>query len=303
MNRSICLALVSTSFLACGPGRQASWEKDAAQEMKGPSQAQKSPDEAASEGSLDSLAESHWEQRGERAELEKAIAIWEKIIEERGEHGPTLVMLSRGYYLLGDGYMRLAGEKDAMLTTLEKGVEYGERAMMAMSPSFAEKVRAEEKVEDAVSVMGKEGMPAVYWYSSNLGKFAAEKGFTTQLFYKDRIVAVMGRVLELDPTFFHAAPHRYFGAFYAKAPSFAGGDMAKSKQHFETSISMAPEYLGTKVLFAEYYAVKEDDRELFTRLIDEVVAADAKAEPSLVAENTIEQRKAKALKAKVDEFF
>ncbi|MEM6730101.1 MAG: TRAP transporter TatT component family protein [Myxococcota bacterium] len=298
MTRAIIVAVCGLSLVACSAGREAVWERDN-QKLKAGGD---SADAAAATQSLSDEASAHWDKRTERAELESAIAAWEKIIEQRGEDGETLARLCRAYYLLGDGYMRLAGE-DTMLETLEKGVEYGERAMLAMSPAFAERVKADEAVEDAVQSLDKGAMGAVYWYASNLGKFAAEKGFTTQLFYKDRIVAVMTRVLELDPEFFYAAPHRYFGAFYARAPAFAGGDMDKSKEHFETSITKYPEYLGTKVLYADYWAAKQDDKDLFVKMIDEVLAADADAVPELVAENRIEQQKAKQLKEKIDEIF
>ncbi|MEL6544461.1 MAG: TRAP transporter TatT component family protein [Myxococcota bacterium] len=297
--RLIVLLGVAATVSACSAGREAVWERDG-QKLKAPAEAGTPAAEA--NATLMSDADAAWSQRTDRAQLEAAIAAWEKLIEQNGEDGAVLAKLSRAYYLLGDGYMRLAGE-DGMEQTLEKGVEYGERAMMAMSPQFAERVRAEEKVEDAVQSLEKNAMGAVYWYASNLGKFAAEKGFTTQLFYKDRIVAVMTRVLELDPEFFYAAPHRYFGAFYAKAPAFAGGDMDKSREHFDISIQKHPEYLGTKVLLADFWAVKQDDKALFMKMLDEVLAADPNAVPELVAENRIEQEKARQLKAKVDELF
>lgn len=298
--RLVVLIGFSVTVAACSAGREAVWERDG-EELKSPD-AEAVAETSEGDPSLADRAEAAWAQRTDRAQLEAAIAAWEELLAQRGEDGELLAKLSRAYYLLGDGYMRLAGEA-GMEETLEKGVEYGERAMMAMSPEFAERVRNEEKVEDAVQSLDKNAMSAVYWYASNLGKFAAEKGFTTQLFYKDRILAVMTRVLELDPDYFYAAPHRYFGAFYAKAPAFAGGDMEKSKEHFDASIEMYPQYLGTKVLLADYWAVKQDDKELFLKMLDEVLAADPNAVPELVAENRIEQEKAKQLKAKVDELF
>ncbi|MEM6533939.1 MAG: TRAP transporter TatT component family protein [Myxococcota bacterium] len=298
MTRILAATLCAAFMFACSAGREAVWERDA-EKMAGPGEAGAA--ESADTESLTETAQGHWNARADRAELEKAIAAWEKVLET-GEDGPTLTMLSRAYYLLGDGYMRLAGE-EGMLEILEKGVAYGERAMMANSPAFAERVRAGEDVEDAVGSLEKPAMGAVYWYAANLGKFAAEKGFTTQLFYKDRIFAVMNRVKELDQEFFYAASDRYLGAFYAKAPAFAGGDMDLSKQHFDTSTSKYPEYLGTKVLVAEYWAAKQDDKELFLKMLDEVLAADPTAVPELVAENKIEQEKARQLKAKVDELF
>ncbi|MEZ0313127.1 MAG: TRAP transporter TatT component family protein [Myxococcota bacterium] len=286
---------------ACGPGRQAAWEKESsAKQQRADGAGEAQADQATP---LKDQATEAWEKREDRGQLERAIALWEEALRSEPESGTILAKLSRAYYLLGDGYKRLADEKDTMLPTLEKGVDYGERAMMAISPAFAARVRGGEKVEKAVEAMGPEGLDAVYWYAANLGKFAAEKGFTTQLFYKDRLFAVMQRVLELDPTYFHAAPHRYFGAFYAKAPSFAGGDMTKSKEHFDKAVENAPGYLGTKVLYAEMYATKQDDKELFTRLLNEVKSADPSTLAEVTAENKVEQRKAERLLSRMDDLF
>lgn len=123
------------------------------------------------------------------------------------------------------------------------------------------------------------------------------------LFYKDRIFAVMEHVLNLDETFFYGAPHRYFGAFYAKAPAFAGGDMAKAKEHFDKSLAIDERYLGTKVLYAEYYATKADDKEMFTTLLNDVISADPAIIPEVQPENVVEQEKAKALLAAADDMF
>ncbi|MEE8408419.1 MAG: TRAP transporter TatT component family protein, partial [Myxococcota bacterium] len=91
--------------------------------------------------------------------------------------------------------------------------------------------------------------------------------------------------------------------FYAKAPSFAGGDLDKSKQHFERAIELEPNYLGTKVLYAEYYAPKREDKELFTRLLNEVAGGDVTVLPGLEPEQTFEQKKAERLLSEVDEIF
>lgn len=297
--RSLWTIIFGLGVAACGPGRQAAWEKEAEGKVQ---QAQATPAEAAP---VDHVAEGEaaFLKRVDRAELEKAISHWEQHLAAKADDGVAMAKLARAHYLLGDGYMRLAGEDERMLTTLEKGVEYGERAMMAISPKFAERVKAGEKVEAAIESLGVEGIDAVYWYAACLGKFAEKKGFTTVLFYKDRIYAVMQRVLQLNPDYFFAAPHRYFGAFYAKAPSFAGGDMAKSKEHFDKAISMQPAYFGTKVLYAEFYGIKQDDKELFTKLLTEVKEADPAAVPEIEAENRIEQAKAVKLLANTNEYF
>ena len=76
---------------------------------------------------------------------------------------------------------------------------------------------------------------------------------------------MINRVGELDKNFFHGAFNRYWGAYYAVAPSFAGGDMDKSIENFRKSIKIEPNYLGNCVLVASYWAVKKGDKKLFQR--------------------------------------
>jgi tetratricopeptide (TPR) repeat protein len=143
----------------------------------------------------------------------------------------------------------------------------------------------------------------MYWYATNFGLWATDQGMSVVLLHKDMIRKVMERCLALDPDYFYAAPHRYFGAFYAKAPAFAGGDMDKAKQHFEEAIARHPAYLGTLTRYAEFYAVKLQDRDLFRRLLNQVLAADENALPEVAAENAIEKKKAKALLGRENELL
>jgi hypothetical protein len=91
--------------------------------------------------------------------------------------------------------------------------------------------------------------------------------------------------------------------YYAKAPSFAGGDLVKSKYHFDRSLEIAPNYFTTKLLMAEFYAYKTQDREMFVRLLNEVINTDPAVLPNDIPEQKISQAKAKALLAKVDDMF
>jgi tetratricopeptide (TPR) repeat protein len=121
------------------------------------------------------------------------------------------------------------------------------------------------------------------------------KGFTTVLKYKNKLKAFVDRVVELDPQFFHGAGDRGLGAFYAKAPSFAGGDLGKAHQHFTRSLEIAPNYFGTKLLIAEYYATKKQDKTLYTKILQEVLAADPKVIPEIAPEQMADQVKAQRL--------
>src|SRR5690606_2489359 len=134
-------------------------------------------------------------------------------------------------------------------------------------------------------------VPAIYWSAAALGKWAKAAGIATQLKHKTRIKAQIERVEKLSPDFFYGAPSRFWGAYYAVAPSFAGGDLNKSKTHFDKSIKLAPEYLGTKVLMAEVYYTKKGDKKAFEAMLREVLSSKADQHPELGPENMLEKKK------------
>jgi len=289
----VMLAFVSAMTAACA-GRSAVW--------KAKPQADSAPP-AATEGAASMVVKGDalWEERTDPAKIRAAIKAWEEAVASDPENAGVLVKLTRAHYFLADGYLR--DKEDEYLEVMDKGVTWGEKALMAVSPEFAAKMREGAKFQDAVAVVSKVGVPAMYWYASSLGKWAKRKGFAVLLGQKDNVKATMDLCLELDPDYFYAGPDRYFGAYYAVAPAFAGGDLEKSKVHFAKSLEMQPDYLGTKVLWAQELAVKEQDEETFERLLNEVLSAPEDGIPELVPEARVEKEKAKELLAKKNELF
>ncbi|MGV3621357.1 MAG: TRAP transporter TatT component family protein [Archangium sp.] len=243
-----------------------------------------------------------WEQRADKAKLLEAITKWEAAFE-KGQSGDLAAKLSRGHYLLGDGYYALENNTEARDNEYQKGLDWATKALKLSAPEFAKAMSDGKKHTEAITLAPKEAVPAMYWYATNLGKWAASKGFATRLRYKDDIKATMEHVKALDETYFFAGPWRYFGSFEALTAGLAGGSLEKSEANFKKAVEMSPTYLGTKVLWADYLCTKKQDKETFKKLLDEVIAADAKAEPSIAAENAIEQQKAKKLLAEIDEKF
>ena len=144
---------------------------------------------------------------------------------------------------------------------------------------------------------------AIYWTAANLGKWARSQGFATLVKYMGYIAKMMTHCLALDETAFYAGPVRYWGAFYAVAPGFAGGDMTKSKEYFERAKEMNPEYFGTYVLYADAYAEKAQERALFKSLLEHVINTPSDVLPEMIPEQNIEKAKAKAFLEQIDELF
>jgi hypothetical protein len=286
------LLLVVLSVTACS-GRKAVWDTEPAAPSPG---AAAQPAEADAEANGDAL----WAERSDVTKLRAAIDIWTEVANADPANADVLVKLTRAHYFLADGFLR---EDDTYLDVLDQGVKWGEKAVVAASPEFGKAMADGAKLPDAMALVGKDGVPAMYWYAGVLGRWAKAQGFAVLLGQKDNVKATMLRCLELEPTYFHGGPHRYVGTMYAVAPAFAGGDLGKSKEHFETSLEIEPNYVGTKVLWATELAVKQQDEETFDRLLAEVLATDDNVIPEVAAETRVEKEKARELQANRDEYF
>ena len=298
------LTLVTGLAVACAaPGREAAWEKDKDQAAADKMEATKTSSSAAA-GELDA-ATAAWSKRDDKAEVEKAIAAWESVAKQDPTNAQAMISLARAYYFLVDGHVAIDGSVDAegQKALYQKGVDWGEKALLVLDPEFGKTMKAGGEFQDAIKKIGSEGMPAAYWYCTNLGRFAVLSGLSAKLFYKDRVAAAMGRIRELDAGFFYKAADRYFGAFYSALPSIAGKDVEKSKSHFKMALEGGADYLPNKVVKAQFLAVELDDRDMYEALLNEVLAAPDGENPDTAPENRAAKRAAKKLLADADDLF
>ncbi len=291
---------IGLGVTGCGSSRQAAWDRP-----QSAAQAAKTAGGAERRTAVLAEADAHWAKRVTESELRAAIRGYGEASQIDPNDHVGLVKLARAQYLLADGFLALAGDakREEMLRTYEAGISSAERAMLAVSPEFRRLVTAGARAEEVMDRLGREAVPAIYWRATNLGKWANAQGFATILEHKEEIKAMMNRCLALDENYFFAAPHRYFGAFYARAPDFAGGDLEKSAYHFRISLERAPNYFATRVLRAEFLATKRQDRTLYQEDLNWVLSHDPAAEPEVEPENRLEQQKARKLLNEINERF
>ncbi len=246
------------------------------------------------------LADSLWAKRHDRKSLESSINEMEKVANTDKATITLLTQLTRAYYLLGDAHEQEMNKKK---TFWEKGAMWGERAM-AMNADFKKAVvDQKEPMSDHFDKLTKQEAPAMYWTAANLGKWSKATGIAATLKNKPVIMGLIKGVESKLPQYFFGAVERYWGSFYAVAPGFAGGDMNKSWDKFQSSLKVAPHYLGTKVLLAELYYTKKGEKENFERILKEVLATADNIQPDLLPENILEKRKAEKLLKQIDELF
>ncbi len=253
---------------------------------------------AATAGTMEA-ADAAWAERGTKEGLQRAIDAYAAVVAAEPNNQDAMIMAARAQYFMADAYGATAEEKGELFNLAR---DWGERAMLA-DAEYKARIDKGEKPAKAVTSLQKDDQMAIYWTASALGKWARLQGFSTIVKYKGYIAGMMQHCLDLDETAFYSGPIRYWATYYAVAPGFAGGDMAKSKEWYEKSIKMNPEYLGTYVLFADAYARKAQDKELFSKMLQHVLDADVTATPELEAEHVNEQRKAKELLDNISEYF
>jgi hypothetical protein len=271
-----------------------------------------SAEETSTASTLTAEGDALWKERGDVEKLKACLGKWEQAIA-LAPSAELASKLARGHYLLGDGHYALADNVEGRDAEYEAGLNWANEALKLAAPEYTAAKAAGTKHADAIRLAPKEAVPAMYWYASNLGKWAASKGFATRLKYKDDLKATMDQVKALDEGFFYGATWRYFGGFQAATAGIAGGSLDLSKEFFEKSMQIAPNYLATRVLYADLLCPKlqkdadgdgePDGKKKFKELLEGVLAADPAADPEIEPENRLEQAKAKKLLARIDELF
>ena len=246
-----------------------------------------------------------WKERGDRAKAQAAIDAWNAAAKANPSRADIHRDLAYAYYFMNNVFVRWEENDEAERVNYQKGVDAAERALGLANPAFAKTVMVGNDKDDAwmtaLKSATKEDVKALYWYATNLAKWALKNGITSLLKYKDRAYAIMQRCKALDNSFWHGGPSRYLGAYWLKIPF--GKSPEKSKANFEASMKAAPTYLDTKLLFAEIYAVRTDDKKLFKETLESVVKAADDLDANLIPENKNAKRIAKQMLENMDDYF
>lgn len=256
--------------------------------------------------SLEQEAEAAWAKRGELAEAEKAVAKWDQLLKVDPSRADIRVKLARAHYFIADSHLFFKKEVQQdeqaaaqMLAHYQQGQFEAEMALGQKYAGYRTKFCARQPFGAALQQLDKDAVPAMYWYATNLGRYALQKSLVEVLNHKDRIKAMMDTIQRLDPAYWYYASDRYFGAYYTKIP-FPSGDLPKSQAYFAKSIKGTPQYLATKVLYARMNLAKAGDREQFKKVLEEVLAYDLSQAPEIEPENAAEQKKAKYYLDQID---
>ncbi len=187
----------------------------------------------------------------------------------------------------------------------DKSWEYARRAWCVVRPDgcdvyrkpYAEYVAFLEDVDDSdVPVLYTLGVSWLNWIQAHSDDWGARADLP-------KVEATMKRVLELDATYQQGEPQMYLGVLSIIRPPALGGKPEQAKAYFERALTLSGgRNLMFKVIYAERYARSLFDRELYDRLLAEVLQEDA-VETGLTLMNVIAKQKAQQLTDSADDYF
>ena len=246
------------------------------------------------------LADAAWDNRGDTTSLISSLELYEEALSTDPGNRHALERLTRGYFFLGDGHL---DEMEQKLEAWDTSVTFGKQCM-GLNTEFRALIDSGEHDEGTASIAFTEvDVPCVYWTATSLGKWAKAQGLAVTLANIPTVKEWIGRLTTLAPEYYYQATSRYWGAYYAAIPSFAGRDLERSRNDFNAAIEAYPEFLGSHVALAEYWATKAQDIAVFDESLSLVLSQCPNTIEGIIAEQEAEHRKARYLLEQRSELF
>lgn len=185
-----------------------------------------------------------------------------------------------------------------------RGRDYGMRALSTSGTrgnAFSLPVADFKKT---VTKLGKKYVPALFWTAFNWAGFLnMHLDDPEAVADVPRIEAMVDRVIALDSGFYYGSARALKGVMAAIRPKMLGGSPEVSEREFREAMRIGPNYLMTKILYAQYYARQIQDAALFRRTLLGVEGADATLLPEQRLANELAKRRAKILLTMERKFF
>ena len=177
-----------------------------------------------------------------------------------------------------------------------RGREFGIAALSRQRHLHKGFKSAFKEFDLAIKKTGKKDVPALFWTAFNWASWVnLNRTDPMAIIDMPRIGAMIDRVIELDSNFYYGSAHAFKAIIAVSRPKMLGGNPELAKAEFEKAVEIEPDYLMTKVLYAQYYARQMQDRELFHHLLSEVIEnSDNKLKEQALA-NALARRRAKLL--------
>ncbi len=231
-----------------------------------------------------------------------------KVMEGLLEADPDNRRLLNGLAMGFAGYAILFLEDespDRASGLLLRAMHYGFRSLGDRGRPLIEGSPDPSQLSRVLETLGPEDMEPFFWASLawsewirlNLDRPGALAGLNAA-------TACLARAIELDGGYFHGLPYAAMGSVLSAVPPMLGGRPEEARDLFLKALQESGEgFLMIKLHYARYYAVRVQDRALFTRMLREVTQADPTALRGVCLLNAVARQRARILMEQIDDFF
>jgi predicted anti-sigma-YlaC factor YlaD len=251
-----------------------------------------------------------------------ALKLYEIILEENPEHpgmletaGMAFVSYARVYVqmpadmLPADRYVEAKEMRSRAKRLYLRGRDYLFRALEARHPGFTRAVLGMEEaksLETFLAEMTGEDISALYWAAA--GWFAAYSADTFDMelgLQMPRALAMMDRVLELDPDWGNGLVHEFYISYYGSLPEgMVEGSEEKAREHFSRAVVLSDgKNPSPYVSLATTLCIQRQYAQEFVTLCKTALALDPDADPGNRLQAEVARRKASWYLEHMEDFF
>ena len=225
------------------------------------------------------------------------------MLEAVPDNARLLITAAQAYASFASAFIE-AEDKDYARALYEKAKQYALRSLEIRSLKNPVSKPFNE-FEAGLNGLGKDDVPYMFWTATCWGSWIRlNMDSMAALAELPRVEALMKRVLVVDEQFYYGGPHLFMGIWFASRPKIAGGDLSKARHHFNKALELSQgKFLMTQIYYADQYARKTFDKDLFVSTLENVLDTPADQIPELTLLNTVAHKKAKKLLAEADDFF
>ncbi len=228
--------------------------------------------------------------RDKPAAIDDAMESWSGALRYRPDDVALLVRLSRAARLRSHSLPAVDADGKA-----REAIAYAEHALVQRNYEVWKLAHTNKPPVEVFAVAEVADVPALLAYAQALFDWGEAREVLGMAAQRDWISAAAERALKLDAGADFAAADRILGMLDAALQPKAGRDLRAAQAHFEAALAAAPNYLPTRLEYAERWCKPSRDKARRRRLLHEVADGNSDALPDAAPENRAAQQRARAI--------
>jgi predicted anti-sigma-YlaC factor YlaD len=255
-----------------------------------------------------------------RAAVPFALKTMEQVAEEQPKHVGLATALAAGFTEYGYAFVQqdadmledkdVARAKELRVRARRLFLRARDQALRGLEivhPGIAAPLHASDpaKAEAALAACTKDDVALLYWLGASWSLAISDGKDQMQLVGQLPVVEkVMARAYQLDPSWDRGAIEEFYVAYDGSRSEAEGGGPKRAREHLDRALALSQNTkLGPIVSYAEAVTVTQQDKKEFTRLLEQVLAADVDKHPEVRLANLIAQRRARWLLERTADLF